>query len=182
MLLLENIATVNHVVVFLTGDIPFSEGFGGAIYFGWPTESNDVSWQYLGYITNEKPSAIFKLGKVKPEDAVQNPFASVQGIQGQFAGLATGSSALIGILVESHAEIAAKTSAANTAASTVASQTEFCQKMVESFYNHISSFAINQSQMTPAPDSVYFIPVNAATQWYDNFQRKLSRNPNFWKS
>ena len=60
---LEDVQSVNHVVVFLTGQVPFSDGFGGSIYFGWPTEGG-VSWQLLGFITNEKPSAIFKISKV----------------------------------------------------------------------------------------------------------------------
>lgn len=51
-------------MVFLTGQVPFTDGFGGSIYFGWPTDEGGVSWQLLGFITNEKPSAIFKIAKV----------------------------------------------------------------------------------------------------------------------
>lgn len=61
---LEDAATLNHIVVFLTGQVPFSEGFGGSIYLGWPREEGGVSWQLLGFITNNKPSAIFKITKV----------------------------------------------------------------------------------------------------------------------
>ena len=60
---LDDVQSINHVVVFLTGQVPFADGYGGSIYFGWPTE-NAVSWQLLGFITNEKPSAIFKITKV----------------------------------------------------------------------------------------------------------------------
>ena len=35
-LALDEVESINHVVVFLTGQVPFSEGFGGSIYFGWP--------------------------------------------------------------------------------------------------------------------------------------------------
>ena len=35
-LTLEEVESINHVVVFLTGQVPFSDGFGGSIYFGWP--------------------------------------------------------------------------------------------------------------------------------------------------
>ena len=118
---LESVSTINHVVIFLTGEVPFSEGYGGAIYFGWPSESGGVSWQYLGYITNEKPSAIFKLGKVKPEDAIINPISLAQG---QFANMAA-TAALLAVSVETHQAIAEKVSAANTTPSTIASQVEF---------------------------------------------------------
>lgn len=48
---LEDAATLNHIVVFLTGQVPFSEGFGGSIYLGWPREEGGVSWQLLGLIS-----------------------------------------------------------------------------------------------------------------------------------
>ena len=65
---LEQVEGINHIVVFLTGELPFSDGFAGAIYFGWPGAGveaglDGVAWQFLGYISNDKPSAIFKLAK-----------------------------------------------------------------------------------------------------------------------
>ena len=67
-LTLEDALSVNHIVVFLTGQIPFSEGFGGSIYLGWPAEGGGVSWQLLGFISNSKPSAIFKITKVTSQN------------------------------------------------------------------------------------------------------------------
>ena len=52
--------SVNHVVIFLTGAIPFPEGMGGAVYFSWPQPGGGQSWQLLGTISNTKPSAIFR--------------------------------------------------------------------------------------------------------------------------
>lgn len=175
---LDNVSTINHIVVFLTGEVPFSNGFGGSIFFGWPTGTGEVAWQFLGYITNDKPSAIFKLGKVKPEDAVvQNPFMAAQG---QLAAMSN-TSALLGISVEPQSDIAQKTPAVSTAASGIASQMEFCQKMLENFYNFASSFAVTQQQMSPAPN-IPFVPLSVVTQWFENYQRKMNANPNFWKS
>ena len=175
---LENVSLINHIVVFLTGDVPFSDGFGGSIYFGWPTGTGEVAWQFLGYITNDKPSAIFKLGRVRSEDAVlQNPFMAAQG----HLLAMSNTSALLGISVEPQNDIAQKTPADNTTASGIASQTEFCQKMLENFYNFASSFAVTQQQMSPAPN-VPFVPLSTVTQWFENFQRKMSANPNFWKT
>lgn len=61
---LEDALSINHIVVFLTGQVPFSDGFGASIFLGWPSDSGGVSWQLLGFITNIKPSAIFKITKV----------------------------------------------------------------------------------------------------------------------
>lgn len=57
---------------------------------------------------------------------------------------------------------------------------QFTQKMLENFYNYASSFSITQAQMTPQP-GVQYLPAEVLTKWYENFQRKLSQNPNFWK-
>merc|ERR1711962_1200836 len=57
--------SVNHVVVFLTGQLPFPEGLGGAVYFSWPQPEGGQTWQLLGTISNSKPSAIFRVAKLK---------------------------------------------------------------------------------------------------------------------
>ena len=48
-LTLEEVETINHVVVFLTGQVPFSDGFGGSIYFGWPVGELTTHTPTLSY-------------------------------------------------------------------------------------------------------------------------------------
>ena len=54
LFLLTNASTINHIVIFQTA--PFQPSLGATVYAG----SND-SWVYLGFLSNEKPSAVFKL-------------------------------------------------------------------------------------------------------------------------
>ena len=177
VLTLDQVETINHVVVFLTGQVPFNQGYGGSIYFGWPSaESGGVSWQFLGYITNDKPSAIFKLAKVKPSEMAVNPF-SPQLMQ----TMGSSTSAQIGILVEQLSDIAQKTPSTDTEASKVQSFTEFSQKMLENFFNYASSFAVTPGQNMMAASATY-VPIEVLQNWYANFQRKLQMDPNFWKS
>lgn len=188
LLAIDGAESINHVVVFLTGQVPFSEGFGGSIYFGWPSNAGamgleGVSWQYLGYITNEKPSAIFKISSVKPKDLSENPFGQDFGtMDAMMTGVATAmptQNALVGISVEPLSEIAQKTPSTDTQASTVDSFTEFSQKMLENFFNYASSFAVDRTQLKA---SETYVPFSVLQQWYANFQRRLQTNPNFWKS
>lgn len=181
LLALEQADTVHHVVVFLTGQVPFSEGYGGSIYIGWPSsepEGGGVSWQLLGFISNQKPSAIFKLVKVKPSNVVINPFS--QELMDTVAGHQP-THAQVGIMVEPLAEIVQKTPAANTEASTVNSFIEFSQKMLENFFNYASSFSASPSTSTMDPSGSY-VPMAVLQQWYSNFQRRLQANPHFWKT
>ena len=59
-------------------------------------------------------------------------------------GTIAATTALIGITVETVDDIIAKQPAEDAVASTVSSYNEFCTKMLESFYNYASSFAIGQ--------------------------------------
>ncbi|XP_033117986.1 protein Hikeshi-like [Anneissia japonica] len=162
---------ISHVVIFMLGTVPFPDGLGGAVYFGWPTTAG-LTWQYLGHVSNDKPSAIFKLCKAKP---IENA-----GFGSTFGG-GTSTNAQIGIAVESINEIIQRTPNSNTQASKVESFREFSQKMLESFFNYASSFAVTQSQMVPQPDTT-FIPADAIQKWFDNFQRKLSQDLYFWRT
>lgn len=49
----------------MLGTSPFPAGMGGAVYFCFPDPSVGQVWQLLGFITNEKPSAIFKISGLK---------------------------------------------------------------------------------------------------------------------
>ena len=197
LLAVDGAESINHIVIFLTGQVPFSDGFGGSIYLGWPSTAggqaslnlDGVSWQLLGFISNEKPSAIFKIAKVKPHEVVANPFGGSMDVD---MSTATGNSlslasALVGVSVEPLLEIVQKTPSADTAASTVDSFTEFSQKMLENFFNYAGSFAASpaqialQQQMGNQTNESY-IPFSTLQQWYLNFQRRLRSNPDFWKS
>ncbi|KAM4787901.1 protein Hikeshi isoform 3-T3 [Cyanocitta cristata] len=170
----EDYENINHVVVFMLGTIPFPDGMGGSVYFCYPDQSGMAVWQLLGFVTNEKPSAIFKISGLKSGKGSQHPFGAMNLPQ-------TPSVAQIGISVELLENLAQQTPVASAAVSSVDSFTEFTQKMLDNFYNFASSFAVTQAQMTPNPSEA-FIPANVVLKWYENFQRRLTQNPLFWKT
>jgi len=179
----------NHVVVFLTGQSPFPVGMGGAVYCAWPptqepgSAGSEPVWQFLGIITNDKPSAIFKVSRLKKPagTAPSQPMGFNQ--QNHAGGQQVLSVAQVGISVESIETVSSLATAASSAteASSVSSAQEFSQKMVESLFNFTASFALNSDEARMRTSET-FVPFSAIQQWYSNFERRLQQNPNFWKS
>lgn len=170
---IANPESVNHVVIFMTGTSPFPEGTGGAVHFGFASPTG-VEWHFIGFLSNDKPSAIFKISGLKQNSSPGGP--SFMGAMNPVAG----NSSQIGISVEPLDQIMQQTPVSQAQASQVDNVTQYTTKLLESFYNYASSFAVNQSQMTPQPN-VSFIPSTVLDQWYQNFCRKLQQDPVFWK-
>ena len=108
--------------VFLTGQQPFPDGTGGAVYFCWPPSQpeqagSEPAWQYLGMISNQKPSAIFKISKLKTKSVNPNIGMSFSGSSGIQQSVIN---AQLGISIESYSTLENLASAA-TAPSTEAS-------------------------------------------------------------
>lgn len=163
---------INHVVVFMTGQTPFPDGLGGAVYFSWPSSAGQ-SWHLLGHISNMKPSAIFKISTLKTDAANSaNPFGDMAP-QSHLAQ--------IGISALPLSELEQQTPAAQAAISTMEPFVEFSKKMCENLFNYVSSFAQTQSQMTPNPTET-FVRLSTLQTWYQNFERRLQQNPYFWRS
>lgn len=179
----------NHVVVFLTGQQPFPDGTGGAVYFSWPPAQPEITgaepaWQYLGMISNQKPSAIFKISKLKTKSINPNIgmyFSGGNGDQRTVINAQLGISIESLSTLESLASSAAAASTESSPASSVPAALEFSQKMVESLLNYTASFAISADQARVKSSETY-VPFSAVQNWFTNFERRLQQNPTFWKS
>ncbi|XP_047201914.1 protein Hikeshi [Girardinichthys multiradiatus] len=171
---LPDYENVNHVVVFMLGTVPFPAGMGGAVYFSFPDPvSGAPVWQLLGFITNEKPSAIFKISGLKAGEGGAHPFGVMAYV--------SPSVAQVGVSVETLDQLAQQIPVSSAAVSAVDTFMQFTQKTLDSLYNFASSFALSQAQMTPNPTET-FIPSSCILKWYENFQRRMAQNPNFWKN
>eukprot|EP00095_Tigriopus_kingsejongensis_P008800 snap_masked-scaffold1329_size47409-processed-gene-0.3 protein:Tk08800 transcript:snap_masked-scaffold1329_size47409-processed-gene-0.3-mRNA-1 annotation:"protein opi10 homolog" len=181
---ITNVDTFNHLVVFLTGQQAFPDGMGGAVYFSWPDpQSVTPLWQFLGHLTNAKPSAIFKVGRLKAHGGhSQNDLVARFGGQ-QLDGVApVPAVAQLGISFESLIQLNALASEAQSEAAQVPVFVEFSQKMVKNLFNYASSFAVTSGDMIQAKPGETFVPYSTLHQWYSNFERRLQQNPYFWRS
>nr|CAG4635053.1 EOG090X0D82 [Alona affinis] len=176
MITVPDADNINHLVVFLTGAVPFPDGFGGSVYFSWPNPSAPPSWQLLGFVTNAKPSSIYKITKLKNDPAGMSSSASSFGF-----GQQSSHNAQIGISIEPLQQIASQSPNAITEPSNTSTFLEFAERAVQNLFDYVASFAVSQSQMTPNPNEI-FVPMSVLRNWYANFSRKLQLNPQFWRS
>lgn len=166
--------SINYIGVFMTGTLPFPDGTAGLVYFSWPDPESPPQWQLTGYLSNEKPSCVFKISTLKRATEQQ---AGVLQFQQQNVSHV----AQIGISVEPIDVVQQQMTLIDRTSQNQALFTEFPQKMLQNFVNFISSFAVTQAQMTPTPNET-FVPLSVLQTWYQNFQRRLDINPTFWQA
>ncbi|KAK9897963.1 DUF775-domain-containing protein [Cystobasidium minutum MCA 4210] len=182
----------NHIVVFLTGQVPFPDGYAATVHFQWPDKPE---WKLLGMLSNEKPSAIFKLKGVVPSSS--GPALSF----GQDSASATSPSANIGISCDPidavQAQIAtlqssnSSASSANNPGALVSVRNNpnevltIALKCAKNFLNYLSSFV---AQSAPSGSSLHAILQDPSAQsallglcerWYKNLETK-TRNGVDW--
>ncbi|KIM54266.1 hypothetical protein SCLCIDRAFT_1222144 [Scleroderma citrinum Foug A] len=167
----------NHICVFLLGTIPFPDGYGCTVHFFWPGKGSQI----LGMLSNEKPSAIFRLRSnfSAPVSGMSTPSAFTTA-----ASSSTGAvTAILGFSIEPLEAIAAQmatlpTNAINAALNEAAASSSssltrsvdisaLAEKIARHLFNYVSGF----SGQNIGPDSV--VPMSVIARWYENFMGKL---------
>lgn len=178
----DGTGSFNHLVVFLTGTQAFPDGTGGAVYFSWPNiDIGEPAWQYLGMISNAKPSAIFKISKAKgvasdDEQKISQRF-NQQMLQCQIPKTA----AQVGISVEPLSHLQGLQEATTESEATLVPKfVDFTQKMVQSLFNFTASYAIEASEARMRASETY-VPYSAIQNWCTNFERRIKLDPYFWQ-
>eukprot|EP00800_Vazella_pourtalesii_P002129 TRINITY_DN11969_c0_g1_i1.p1 TRINITY_DN11969_c0_g1~~TRINITY_DN11969_c0_g1_i1.p1 ORF type:complete len:215 (+),score=28.62 TRINITY_DN11969_c0_g1_i1:97-741(+) len=173
---LEAANSINHLCVFMTGSTPFSEGIGGSIHIGWPTADQvEPLWQYMGFISNEKPSAIFRITRAET-GTIPGTIGNLASNIPQNLSLTT---ALIGISVEPIVEISNKIPVEKSLVPTIDYKSQFITKMLDSFVNFALSFEVPVAAINPMSGGQY-IPSSVVKQWIEKFQTRVNLDPEFW--
>ncbi|TBU41389.1 DUF775-domain-containing protein [Dichomitus squalens] len=159
--------SINHICVFLLGTVPFPDGYGATVHFFWPGKG----FQLLGMLSNEKPSAIFRL---RGTYSAQSTTAHAV-----FTGAApdtspTSVTAVLGLSVEPLPQIAQEVAAlpsavARTTNSPAADATLMAERIVKNLFNFVTSFLGGAGAMGPE----VMIPLGMVAKWYENFLTKV---------
>ena len=173
---IEAASSINHLCVFMSGSAPFSEGFGGSVHIGWPSADQvEPLWQYLGFISNEKPSEIFRITRTE----TVNMHGTIGNIASNIPQNLSLTTALIGISVEPIVDFSNKIPDEKSIVPTIDYKSQFLTKMLDSFVNFALSFEVAAVAINPMSGEQY-IPSRVVKQWIEKFQTRVNLDPEFW--
>lgn len=155
-------AKINHLV--LCTSEPFQDGLGATIYYSTARlQAAGAPWQFLGYLSNDKPSAVFRV-RQQPADG---DAMSTDDDLGE-----------LGISLEPLAAIQAlATERALVAADRLAPNTSLVQRLAEHAFNFLSSFAKPAYQY----GEEQAVPLKGLHDWYSAVLRKAENDPGWLK-
>ncbi|KAL5520609.1 hypothetical protein ACEPAF_2610 [Sanghuangporus sanghuang] len=163
---LPNASTINHICVFLLGTVPFPDGFGATVHFHWPGKG----FQLLGALSNEKPSAIFRVRGTFSATSTLTHAAFHDPSNPSSIPNAADVTAILGIAVEPLTSIQASLAAlpsAVAARSPLSDPSFLAEKIVKHLFNYLAGFA--EGELTPET----FVPMGVITRWYESFLSKI---------
>lgn len=171
---LEDASQINHIVVFMTGEQAFPDGYGATVHLSWPRENSAPQWQLLGCLQNTKPSAIFRIRDPQREHAAGARVATLgisietlDEVERQMQSMARGSSSSGSSgsgAAGSSTDTSALAVAARQSPSTLVAQAEqLASPIAQSLFAYLSSFAPDS-----APQAVPLLQ-----RWLEQFERKL---------
>ncbi|KAF5372602.1 hypothetical protein D9758_005223 [Tetrapyrgos nigripes] len=167
---LPNASTINHVCVFLIGTMPFPQGYGATVHFHWPGKG----FQLLGMLSNDKPSAIFRLRGSYTSSTTYDAFGNGQTTE---ASLPTDITAILGLSVEPLDQIAAQIATLPASVSKLNQDpsrdtTVLAEKIVKNLFNYLAGFTGGGGPMSPDVP----VPMGLIVKWYEGFMTKIKNS------
>ncbi|CAO3627660.1 unnamed protein product [Cunninghamella blakesleeana] len=171
---LSEVQSIHHLVVFLVGTTPFEPGFAATVHLLWPNKD----WQLLGGLSNEKPSAIFKISTNNMNNPQQQPINATLGIS--IEPIATVEQQLSTL---SSSSLVVRPSSSNLSQIPMSNIGQMALRVLDNLYNYVNSFTVDNMPVGAIPlgqlSDKGYLPVKAFQTWYDNLSRKLANDPNY---
>ncbi|KAJ8487513.1 hypothetical protein ONZ45_g14311 [Pleurotus djamor] len=161
---LPNASTINHISVFLLGTVPFPDGYGASVHFHWPGKG----FQLLGMLTNEKPSAIFRLRGNYTSDATNTANPDAFAPTSSASSLGSDVTAILGLAIEPISQIQVQVSGLPSTLVKAATQdisrdsTLLAERIVKHLFNFLASF-VGGGPGGFGPDLM--VPLGLITKW-----------------
>lgn len=169
------------------GERPFDGGTGASIHCATAGDINAaaaVDWKYLGVLTNDKPSAIFKLSGGAGTMAAIPPGSRMQ------VGISIKPLAVLEQLYASNMSKAVVPVGAATATggAAIPNPVQMAQRIGESMFNYLVSFARPLGALAAQMDammagtdiirsSTEVVPVQRLQEWFNNLVKRATNDP-----
>ncbi|KAL6306867.1 DUF775-domain-containing protein [Sparassis latifolia] len=162
-------STINHICVFLLGNVPFPEGYGATVHFHWPGRG----FQLLGMLSNDKPSAIFRLrGTFSASSSLAHDAFTGRPLADNASADVT---AILGIAIEPLSVIMQEVANLPSALARPAQSpdsTFLAERIVKHLFNYIASFVAGSGGSAAlAPESM--VPLAVIARWYESFVNRV---------
>ena len=151
------------VVIFLTGVAPIPAGQAVGIYMATQAE---LSWNFVGYLTNQMPSSIVQVPF--PLLNVSCPSPLVVGLQ------VDTESNVLNLGITSHQPMEQRRAA---------SIEDIARRVAGDLYTFLISYAKILSSDPADPQSVetVYLPANYVDKWRERLLTKITKDASFWK-
>ncbi|KAH7101245.1 DUF775-domain-containing protein [Auriculariales sp. MPI-PUGE-AT-0066] len=167
MFQLPDAASINHICVFLTGAQLFPEGAGATLHIHSQAKGG---FQLLGWLSNDKPSAIFRLrGTYTSESSAHSSLSTAMTV----GSSSSSTDLMVGIALEPLSAILEQQqqSHLSTVATAPVNATDLAEKIVKNLFNYLGSFVGGGDVRTLDPSTG--VPIGYVKNWYDGFMSKL---------
>ncbi|WFD20774.1 hypothetical protein MCAP1_003028 [Malassezia caprae] len=161
--LLEAAEQIQHIVVFMTGEQAFPDGYGATVHLMWPRDDGAAQWQLLGCLLNTKPSAIFRLRDAKREAPAPGPRPATLGLSIEPIDEIERQMQAIGKSAQSEPSQALALAARAQPDTLVQQAAQLAAPIAQQVFSYLSSFAPDSAPQT----------VPLLQRWLEQFQRKL---------
>ncbi len=165
LFLLPDAATVRHIVVFLTGARAFDAGLGAAVHYN-STEGEALGrpWRPLGFLSNEKGSAVFRLQDLAATEGTIKIGLSIEPLAG---------------LAEAPADCSRALAVVPAGRAPACDPVAIAQRVGESLFNYVVSFAEGAAAAAARDPSAAVIPVDLVQRWFATFIRRIQSDASF---
>ncbi|KAF7366350.1 DUF775-domain-containing protein [Mycena sanguinolenta] len=169
---LQNASAINHVCVFLLGTVPFPDGYGCTVHLYWPGRG----FQLLGMLSNDKPSAIFRLRGTFTKQTASATLSSMamqqDSMQQDIPVAAADVTAILGLAIEPLPDIATQIATLNTVAvakpNSLADPTLLAERVLKNLFNYVAGFMPSDGGSADVS-----VPMSLIVRWYENFVGKV---------
>ncbi|KAG8745620.1 hypothetical protein FRC10_007511 [Ceratobasidium sp. 414] len=156
----------------MLGTVPFPLGFAATVHFHWPGKG----FQLLGMLSNEKPSAVFRLRGTYTA-AQHQSHSTISSATAAVNTAPDNVTAVLGIAVEPipavEAQIASSADSrvvkAGATGGGLSDPAVLAERVVKHLFTYLSSFVSDPGSLSPET----VVPLNIIRRWYENFLTKI---------